>query len=42
MTKEQKEAIKYFEGKILEEGDNIIITVDFIENLEIILNMLKR
>ena len=34
MTKEQ-EAIAYFEGKILEEGDNITITFDFIENLDI-------
>ena len=40
MTKEQ-EAIAYFEGKILEEGDNITITFDFIENLETVLNMLK-
>lgn len=41
MTKEQ-EAIEYFDGKILEEGDNITITIDFIENLETVLNMLKK
>ena len=41
MTKEQ-EAIEYFEGKILEEGDNITITFDFIENLDTVLNMLKE
>ena len=41
MTKEQ-EAIEYFDGKILEEGDNITITIDFIENLETVLNMLKE
>ena len=40
MTKEQ-EAIEYFNGKILEEGDNITITFDFIENLDTVLNMLK-
>ena len=41
MTEEQ-EAIAYFEGKMLEEGDNITITFDFIENLETVLNMLKE
>lgn len=36
-----KGAIEYFKGKTLEEGDNITMTVDFLENLEVLLNYIE-
>lgn len=36
-----KKAIEYFRGKTLEEGDNLTMTVDFLENLEVLLNYIE-
>lgn len=36
-----KKSIEYFRGKTLEEGDNLTMTVDFLENLEVLLDYIK-
>lgn len=39
---ELKWAIEYFNGKALEEGDNITITAEFLDSLEVLLENAKR